>query len=773
MKGLQDGLLPFALSLSLVILTGPSYSQVPINSVNDGKIIQGGTYANTPDGLTTFKNTSGGGLWLQKGSNLRGVESNSSGTLTGNGGSFHFYAPGQAVRLDGNIDVRGLQNGSGAYLGNGGKVFVDSAYLYQSGNIYANGINGGLVQFNVGSATLADTARIEAKGSSGQSGIVAINASGSVDLQRQTVIDTSGKVAGTIDRNVINIEGGLLNVEGTLQANGVQSRGGMIRLVSTGQTNLTQSQEAIQHAAQQQVFTSNEADTLNTRLTTLKSNYDGDIRIASAGPSSRQAIITVQGIAGSNGAEGNDSADPDARAGDGGTIIMAAQNRILNGGWILADGAAGLGTTNGSHNNGGNGGTISLNARSEIITSGRITANGGAGGTSTSASTGGKGGDAGLIAFSYKDGLSNTNSIIAAGGRGGQGNDSPAAGGTGGLIVFSSTSNPAGNGQVITYGGAGGSAGSTFGPLGIVVAPNPVSSSNTLIGIWRKPQPMELLLNGNNLLLLKNSLPTSNTGGTQLDQMTYNAQVRSVRDQAGQAPGQHGGLAENEFFSKLVSISQNPQQPGKTYFNNLTFASTRSDNVALDVSRLNRNTGDRKVGDPFYTQTYLSSGGIRQVSAGPTTYFSTVSYGYNQADTGLLSRQSINIAVDKTLDIFGDTRATDANNSLILKAGNLITVASEGRLATFGSHFGGMQQLFAGSTIRNQGRIEADGMLQGGSVLMQAPTQILNAPGSSITATADQYGGSIKLKSHDIQNQGTLNVNGGVENGQIVLDNSL
>lgn len=777
MKGPQGGLLPFALSLSLAILIGPSYSQVPVNSVNDGKIIHGGTYTNTPEGITTFKNSAGSGLWLQKGNNLRGIEVNSSGDPTGNGGSFHFYAPGQAVRLDGDIDVRGLQNGSGAYLGNGGKVFVDSAYLYQSGNIYANGLNGGLVQFNVGSATLTDTARIEAKGFGGAGGIVAINASGSVDVQRQTVIDTSGRVVGTLDNNVINIEGGLLNIEGTLQANGVQSRGGMIRLVSTGQTDLRQAQDAIANAATSNVFTRSEANTATARLNVLKSNYEGDIRIASPGPSSRQAIVTVQGQPGTNGAVENDSADADARTSDGGTIIVAAQDRILNGGWLLADGGAGSNTPNGASNNGGNGGTVSLNARTQIITSGRIKANGGNGGNNASTSIGGKGGDAGLIAFSYKDGLSNTGAIIAAGGHGGQGTETTAQGGNGGLVVFSSTSNPAGNGQVITYGGLGNS----FGALGSVVAPNPTTSTNKLIGVWRKTQPMELLLNGNNLLLLRNSIPTSNPGGTQLDQMTLNAQIRSVRDQAGQASGQHGGVAEDEFLSKLVSRNTDEDfpslPPGQTAFNNFTFASTRADNVSIDISRLNRGTGDRKAANLFYTQTYLSSGGIHQESElsanlKTSSYYSAVSNAYNQTEQGLLSRRSINIATDNNIEMLGGTQVAGVynSNSLILKAGNELTVTPQSGLSLSGGTLGGVQQLFAGSTIKNYGMIDADGMQQGGSILMQAPTQILNAPRGVIAALSDQYGGFIKLKSQDIQNQGTISANGGIENGRIILD---
>ena len=124
----------------------------------------------------------------------------------------------------------------GAYLGNGGKVFIDSGYLFQNGNIFANGVNGGLVQANIGAMTLGAGAQIQAKGSTGAGGTVAINSAGPVDLRRGSVIDTSGKVLGSLDGNLINIEGSLINNEGILRADGVSSRGGSIRLVASGQS---------------------------------------------------------------------------------------------------------------------------------------------------------------------------------------------------------------------------------------------------------------------------------------------------------------------------------------------------------------------------------------------------------------------------------------------------------------------------------------------------------------------------------------------------------
>src|SRR4051812_1530860 len=102
-----------ALAVSLSLLELNSYAALPINTVNDGQIIHGGTYANTSNDVTAFKNTQGTGLWLQNGNTIRGVEVDSHGGMTNNGGKIYLDAPNQVVRLDGTIDVRGMQNGSG------------------------------------------------------------------------------------------------------------------------------------------------------------------------------------------------------------------------------------------------------------------------------------------------------------------------------------------------------------------------------------------------------------------------------------------------------------------------------------------------------------------------------------------------------------------------------------------------------------------------------------------------------------------------------------
>jgi hypothetical protein len=211
-------------SLSLTI--GLTMSSIPaiaapgdVNSINNGRDIQAGTYFNTPGSRTTFQND-GGGLWLHSGDTVRGLESTIGKTPTGNGGTIYLRAPGNVIRIDGTFDVSAVRNGT-VYTGNGGKFFADSAYLFQNGNIFANGANGGLVQFNVSSFTAGPNSRITAQGFGGNGGTVSINASGTVDLQTGSVIDTSGKVAGTYDTNVINIEGSAINNQGIIRANGL------------------------------------------------------------------------------------------------------------------------------------------------------------------------------------------------------------------------------------------------------------------------------------------------------------------------------------------------------------------------------------------------------------------------------------------------------------------------------------------------------------------------------------------------------------------------
>jgi len=758
----------FTLALALGITTyiPSSLAALPTNTVNDGQSIQGGTYFNTADNATIFKNSAGTGLWLHTGNNLRGVEVDSTGKLTNNGGNFYFDAPGQVMRLDSNIDVRGIRDGSGAYLGNGGKVFVDAAYLFQNGNIYASGVNGGLVQFNVGGMTIANTSRIEATGIGGKGGAISFNASGTVDIGRQVVIDSSGKVTGTIDSNVINIEGGTVNMQGTLIAQGVESRGGTIRIVSTGLTDLVQSQKAIQNAVTSGVLTSTEASDINAQLTNLKTNSDGDIIIGANG---NQSILQVTGANSDQGfSDGNDIADPTLRAGDGGTTILAAQRNVNNSGWLLNYG----GTS--SNAKGGNGGTISINAGNSITNTGRLVADGAGGNT---------GGDGGLIALSYKDSMPNSGMIRAIGG------SSSTVTGNGGLVVFSSLNNPTGNGTVVTYPGF---FGSSPGKLGSIVAPNPTTVSNTLIGVWRKTQPIELLTNAENVLILKNKTPEltarEQDAGmgkytSSLTGYTLNATVRSIRDQQGQGQAVNGGQAESELFSKL--LPGGAHQTDQTYFfRNLLLSKTTNDLLTFNPSNLKRFSGLNET-TPFYTMTILSKDGA--VDMPDMTFlgggqggghFSVISSALTGEKTGawFVGPGSFNIASPGLVDVSMALTSTGFDSqelhggSLIAKSGTRISLGRSESTMLDGTSAGGSIQLISQGNLTNYGYIEANGQQIGGNFYIFSPNQIVNYGINQ--ADGGQYGGDVRIRTDApilYFNNTKFEATGTIQNGKVAV----
>jgi hypothetical protein len=72
----------------------------PTHTVQDGRIISGGTYFNTAHQATTFINNNAGGLWLKSDSTVHGLEVGANGGLNHNGGTLHLFAPGQVVRVD-------------------------------------------------------------------------------------------------------------------------------------------------------------------------------------------------------------------------------------------------------------------------------------------------------------------------------------------------------------------------------------------------------------------------------------------------------------------------------------------------------------------------------------------------------------------------------------------------------------------------------------------------------------------------------------------------
>jgi len=603
--------LPFAAAqISLLVFGLGCYSLAwsapPINTVNDGRIVAGGTYLNTSNSKTTFTNSQGGGLWVRPNTVVRGLESDSSGNLTNNGGTIQFYAPDNVVRIDGTVNVNGLLNGSGAFIGNGGKVFVDSAYLINNGNIYASGVNGGLVQINVAGMAMNGSGRIYAHGYGGNGGVISVNSSGPVDIRRGAVIDSSGRVSGTIDTNVINLEGSIVNVEGVLRADGVTaaqvgSRGGTIRLVATGRSDLSELQRAFTAAGQTNAgdatstptLSAAEQSALTSRAQSLISTEEGSVNI---GYRTVSTTGTPTGgwlsVNGSNGpiANNNDQTENTVqRAGDGGTIILAADQNVHIRGLISANGGQGSSgaTTSATLQpnpgvNGGDGGTISAISNRDIAVlntsgqlSGVVQASGGAGGQTTvfnsadvQTNPSAKGGNGGVIAFGYNSAMGNRGTISALGGAGGQGTrlasqaSTPAGpggnGGNGGLIVFSGNDNPIGGGRINDSGGSGGSGlsgpVSAGGHAGLIVTPVPptltttqnvtqrdgaAGNSNGVPGVTRSALGVtagdELLSHAENLIWLRKNT-ASNTHPAGISDILFNHQgvARSITDPNGQ-----------------------------------------------------------------------------------------------------------------------------------------------------------------------------------------------------------------------------------------------
>jgi hypothetical protein len=472
----------FTLASTLLVSGSPLVMAAPggVDSTNVGKDIQGGTYYNTPGNETKFTNP-GGGLHLHSDQLVTGKEVTNSGdptgSLTGNGGSLHFSAPGQVVRLDGTIDVRGFSN-NGASIGNGGKVTVDAGFLYMNGQIWASGANGGVVNFNVGSMTMGDNPSfdklhpanpaksfIEAGSvNGGAGGQVNIKATGAVDLRAGSSINTSGgsQLIGSYNPNVISIEGGLVNMEGVLTANGLTpgSSGGTINVKTTSQQAISLGHSANLNNGHDEaqkddspILSSTEQQNLINRDNALRNGIyqdgstdpigglNGSIKVAST------ALLSVNGVDGADQAAipGNKSCDcptgsatDPTKGGDGGTINLDACKDVVIEGKVTANGgnsgsytvtkmdqqAVGDVTIQGANGlNGGNGGNINITYRGDVktIQGASIEAKGGNGGNGQSARATGSG---------------DVGSPKAIGGKGGDG-------GNGGTVTFT-YSNPTG-----------------------------------------------------------------------------------------------------------------------------------------------------------------------------------------------------------------------------------------------------------------------------------------------------------------------------------------
>lgn len=405
--------------LALALSLGVAQADIPAgitNQTHNGANIQGGTYFNTNGSETKFTNTAGTGITLLSGQNIRGVEVQ-NGAYTGNGGNIHIQAPDQVVKLEGNIDVRGFQPTGGIDVpyGNGGKVTIDAAYLFQNGNIYATGNKGGTVQMNVGGMTMGPYSRIEAGNNAyfttdtGTGGRVSIQSTGTVNIPSGAFIGTTG--------GYTEVTGKVVNMDGILQADGGYDRGGgKITLVATdGDLNIGM--------------------TPNTRYAAILQANSGTINLSASHDINQNGAIL------NGGDSTNYHADTDQfDYTPGGKVNLMAGNNINNTNRIQADGANFRnGTTSPAYGN--DGGTIVVSARN-INNTGIIRANGGTAINSPS--------------------------------------------GNGGSITFLGA-NPMGEGTVTVFGGDVGGNG-PHGALGTITAPDPVQSTNTLMGVWKKSQ---------------------------------------------------------------------------------------------------------------------------------------------------------------------------------------------------------------------------------------------------------------------------------------------
>jgi hypothetical protein len=767
----------------------------PVNSYQNGPIIKGGIYHNTSTGQTTFANTGKAGLWLKAGSTVRALEVGNNGQLTRNGGTVHVYAPGSVVRIDGDVDAsgaRGLSNGGAYYRGDGGTVFIDAAYVYQSGRVLANGTSGGLIEYNVGSATFTDQARVEAQGSFFPSGSVGINASGVVDIGKDVVFNTAGATHYALDHNVINIEGGMINLEGRLIADGVNSRGGTVRLVSMGQTDLARAQEGAQDGIEGGTFTPNEGANLAKRLEKLVENYNGDIRIASPAQTAK-ALISVNGNQ-SVAYSSNDTSDPDERAGDGGTISITAARDVLNGGHLLANGFksayADLPNNEGvisAPGNGGNGGTVQIAAGRTIVNSGRIVTDGGEGRKTyvdffSNQPVTGKGGDGGLIALGYKESLYNSGVIRANGAQGGKTTDVPSIGGDGGLIVLSGPVNPAGSGIVMAIGGH--SVNAVNGLAGTVAMFNPSTASNRLFGNWSSTGPMEILTHAENLIFYNQSL----TNPSQYDSLSYwleYGRVRSVRDPAGKTGFGYRELVEK---SHLIAID-NPLYQNEVDFSRLSYGGYINNDVYrnLILACLNGQgntfalrgtygtnrpyqleTNDQIISiqptfalKPYTNITQLTTNSVylpEAIEIGASRiggHFSSISLnGDHTGDfTGRIQIQegisggTVNIAsAGSNTDIISILNGRLHGGSVILKA--LQDINQFYSSDTSGGFAGGTQQYFAGRHIELYPHNRLNGDIMGGTFYGDARNMfVLNGGEEEIELNGAQQKGYTRLKA--------------------------
>jgi hypothetical protein len=758
------GLSLLSLSSSLLpVLAAPG----DVNSTNNGQTINAGVYYNTPGSKTTFQNTNGTGLFLQAGDLVRGLESSGAGNPTGNGGTLHFNAPGQMVRLDGNVDISGIIK-NGVYQGNGGSAFIDAAVYYQNGNLFANGLNGGNFQFNVGSAMFGPGAQVQAMGAGGGlGGNIAVNASGGVDIAPGVVLDSSGRNLFTYDRNLINIEGGFINNEGIIRANSVVindghrlaiansessaavleateankvdgpasfvredafTRGGTVRLVASGlsrqdcfdcvvdKATATET-NPFSLAVGEALLNLSEANALKSRFDFLVKNFDADIRNIN--------LIQAQGNLQHNA----------------GTVLGAAARNIFNSGIIQA--------------NGYTGGTVGLSARQDIRNAGVLQANSatyrvniGLDGQDTLPVSQG-----GLVAASYGRQFNNIDGMVQANGV------------PGGLIVFSGPSNPFGGRAIAAYNS------------GVIVAPdsNALVKPDYFASAYDDTRNDELLIRNENLLLLSRGNDFNDLPGH-----VNNALVRSVSSRLGGATDELTRGVYDRFTNLFVgSTGTNTLRVTRPrFFNDMTL-----DTKSLNTFVINHNGGLTRFDNGHW---YI---GRHEDANGQYTYsplggrYSMLAQGNINNDHsqvfsfGHLSGGSIHLA-STTADIINDNGG-DWQTRVVRQENTYSNVGGIGGL------YGGSIIAKAGGSIINQGqasystnpidlkRPNMGGKLEGlfgGSIQMLA-SYFLNTDGSAVTAGSrvrdidgenlNAQGGSITIKAiNNVINNGFIRATG-------------
>ncbi|MEM0952193.1 MAG: hypothetical protein AAGI66_08650 [Cyanobacteria bacterium P01_H01_bin.74] len=293
----------FLLSASYVMANGVT----AVNTVNDAPTVAGGTYFNTPGNKTTFTNSAGTGLSVGAGTTVIGREVNAALEQTGNGGHLHFEAPNQLVRIDGNIDVSGVMK-NGAYIGNGGKVTINSGFLYQNGQIIANGAKGGMVQLSVTGLTMGPNAVISAKGFTQAGGSVDVAATEGITIPQGAIVDTSGAVVGLFNNNLISMTGSVVNLDGIVQADGLGAgvAGGTVVLTATNEIKIGESGK----------LTANGADGVFDGMTDGTGGNGGNITLEAENGITNNGLIAVNAGMGASqtvAAQGYVTADYDAQ----------------------------------------------------------------------------------------------------------------------------------------------------------------------------------------------------------------------------------------------------------------------------------------------------------------------------------------------------------------------------------------------------------------------------------------------------------------------------